>query len=368
MIKFKRPRHLHVFTDRHGRTRAYYRKQGRRKIPLPLPLYSEVFWITYRRAEEDSAAPAAPLGAERMKAGCVGELVARYYESGAFTSLAQSTQIAYRNMIEPFRQAHGDKSVAGLKAQHIDAILGEVAKRSKSQAYNLRKRLRMLGALAVAWGLRDDNPVLSAQRIKHKEKGFRPWTETDISKFRKHWPAGTPQRIAFEILLHTGLRRSDAVKLGRQHRDGNRHVVSLKKSGETVTVYIPIHPTLEKHLATISGTCLTYIQTVRGVARSEKAFTNWIGEAADAAGLPPNSSPHGLRKACCRRLAEGGCTSSDISAITGQSIAVIERYIKDYNRENAAVRAMASIKDDYDENEAQTKVANLKSGLAKDAV
>lgn len=323
-------------------------------MPLPGPLYSPAFWTAYHAALEDNA-PAPQIGAERTKAGSVGELVARYYESGAFTSLAQSTQIAYRNMIEPFRQAHGDKSVAGLKAKHIDAILGEVAKRSKSQAHNLRKRLRKLGELSVAWGYRDDNPVLSAQKIKHKEKGFRPWTEADIGKFRKQWPAGTPQRIALEILLHTGLRRSDAVKLGRQHRDGNRHVVSLKKSGETVTVYIPVHPTLEKHLATLSSTCLTYIQTVRGVARSEKAFTNWIGEAADAAGLPPNSSPHGLRKACCRRLAEAGCTSAQISAITGQSIAVIERYIRDFNREKAAEVAMASIKDDFDENEEQTK-------------
>lgn len=358
MTKYKRPRYLHVWRDRHGKLRAAYRKRGQRKIPLPLPLYSEEFWVAYRKAEEGASAGAincTGAGAEHTKPGSISALIAAYYASAAFTSLAPSTQDAYRNMIEPFRKEHGGKSVAGLKAKHIDAILGEVAKRSKSQAFNLRKRLRMLGALAVTWGYRDDNPVLSAQKIKHKEKGFRPWTETDIDKFRKRWQAGTPQRIAFEILLHTGLRRSDAVKLGRQHRDGNRHVVSLKKSGETVTVYIPIHSTLEKHLATISGTCLTYIQTTRGVARSEKAFTNWIGEAADDAGLPPNSSPHGLRKACCRRLAEAGCTSAQISAITGQSIAVIERYIRDFNREKAAEVAMASIKDDYDETEAQTK-------------
>ena len=368
MPGYKRPRHLHVFTDVRGKTRAYYRKPGQRKIPLPLPLYSEAFWIEYRRAEEGAAGPSTQIGAERTKPGSINALIAAYYASAAFTSRALSTQVAYRNMIEPFRKEHGDKSVAGLKAKHIDAILGEVAKRSKSQAHNLRKRLRKLGELSVAWGYRDDNPVLSAQKIKHKEKGFRPWTETDISKFRKRWATGTPQRVALEVLLHTGLRRSDAVKLGRQHRDGNRHVVSLKKSGETVTVYIPIHPTLEKHLATLSGTCLTYIQTVRGVARSAKAFTGWLKEAAAAAGLPPNSSPHGLRKACCRRLAEAGCTSAEISAVTGQSIAVIERYIESYNREKAAVKAMASIKDDYDENETQTKVANLKSGLAKDAV
>ena len=359
MTRLRKPPYVHEYRDRHGKVRIYLRMPGRVRVALPGPLYSPAFWTAYHAALEDNASASAidctGAGAERIKPGSVSALIAAYYASAAFTSLAPSTQIAYRNMIEPFRKEHGDKPVAGLKAKHIDAILGEVAKRSKSQAYNLRKRLRTLGALAVSWGYRDDNPVLSAQRIKHKEKGFRPWTEDDIKKFRKRWAGGTPQRIAFEILLNTGLRRSDAVKLGRQHRDGNRHVVSLKKSGETITVYIPILPRLEEQLATLSGTCLTYIQTARGVARSEKAFTNWIGEAADAAGLPPNSSPHGLRKACCRRLAEGGCTSAEISAITGQSIAVIERYIKDYSRENAAVKAMASIKDDYDENEAQTK-------------
>lgn len=341
MMRHKKPPFVHVYNDRHGKARAYYRKPGQRRVPLPLPLYGEAFWIAYRNAEAGTAEQPEPIGAERTKPGSISELIARYYGSASFTGLASSSQGTYRNLLEAFREQHGDKPVSGLKAQHVDAILGEWAKQSKSQAHNLRKRLLMLCSLAVSWGYRDDNPVLSSQKVKHKAKGIRPWTEADIAKFRAHWSTGSAQRIALEVLLNTGLRRSDAVKLGRQHRDGDRHVVSLKKSGGTKTVYIPINADLERELRAATG--LVYIQTERGLARSEKAFTNWMRDAASAAGLPTNSSPHGLRKACCRRLAEVGCSSAQISAITGQSIAVIERYIADFNREAAAATAMSSM-------------------------
>ncbi len=96
---------------------------------------------------------------------------------------------------------------------HIDAILGDVAKRSTSAAHNLRKRLFLLFRLSVKWGFRTDNPMLLADRVQHKTKGYETWTEDDIAKFRTKWKEGTPQRIAFEILLYTGLRRSDAVRL-----------------------------------------------------------------------------------------------------------------------------------------------------------
>jgi integrase len=46
-------------------------------------------------------------------------------------------------------------------------------------------------------------------------------SEDDIERFETRWPLGSRERIAFDVLLYTGLRRGDAVKLGRQHvRDG----------------------------------------------------------------------------------------------------------------------------------------------------
>jgi integrase len=82
---------------------------------------------------------------------------------------------------------------------------------------------------------------------------------------------------------------------------------------------------------------LVFIVTAYGAARSEKAFTNWIIEAARAAGLPLHRSPHGLRKAACRRLAEAGCSASQIMAVTGhRNLAEVETYVRNANRKTMA--------------------------------
>jgi integrase len=77
--------------------------------------------------------------------------------------------------------------------------------------------------------------------------------------------------------------------------------------------------------------------TTHGAARSAKAFTNWFKEAAKAAGLPADSSPHGLRKAACRRLAEAGCRPFEIMAITGhKALAEVENYSRAFSRKRLA--------------------------------
>lgn len=37
--------HLHVYNDRHGKTRAYYKPQGGKGIALPLPVGSPEFLL-----------------------------------------------------------------------------------------------------------------------------------------------------------------------------------------------------------------------------------------------------------------------------------------------------------------------------------
>lgn len=116
-----------------------------------------------------------------------------------------------------------------------------------------------------------------------------------------------------------------------------------RKHGYCGRLSIPICSEFNAHLKT-APPGFTYIVTGHGVARSEKAFTNWIMGAARAAVLPEHLSPHGLRKACCRRLAEVGCSIIEIMAITGQPLVVVERYIRDFNNEQAAEAAMKKMK------------------------
>lgn len=344
MIQHKLPKYVRHYQDRTGTWRTYLRKPGRPQLPLPQPLFSEAFWTAYHKAMEGGAKPAIEAGASKTKAGTFDALIAAYYKSSAFTTLEKSTQSTYRNQIEQFRKEHGTKPVAALKAKHVDAILGEIAAKSTAQAHKLRKRLGTLMRLAVKWEYTTENPMLNAERIKHKTKGYQPWTEADIATFRAHWAEGTPRRIAFEILLFTGLRRSDAVRIGRQHIQGNRLVTKIKKSGDEVEVSIPVHPEFRAVLDTIKHDHLNFITTERGAARSDKAFTNWIIEAAREAGLPPHRSPHGLRKSACIRLAEAGCSASEIMSITGhRNLAEVETYVREASKlrlsDNAITKA-----------------------------
>src|SRR3954453_5210985 len=96
------------------------------------------------------------------------------------------------------------------------------------------------------------------------EVGFHTWTEEELDRFETRWPIGTRERLAFDLLLYTGLRRGDAVRLGKQHvRDG---IVSIRtekhrkgKPGALIT--IPILDPLAASIAAAKTGDLTFLVT-----------------------------------------------------------------------------------------------------------
>jgi integrase len=85
----------------------------------------------------------------------------------------------------------------------------------------------------------------------------------------------------------------------------------------------------------------TFLQTNLGKARSAKSITGDMRRWCDLAGLP-NCTPHGLRKAIARRLAEAGASAPQIASITGhKTLAEVQRYIAAANREGMASDGMA---------------------------
>jgi integrase len=213
-----------------------------------------------------------------------------------------------------------------LLAKHVNDLIDAMAD-TPSAASNFRKRLKAVMDYAVSAEMRSDNPVVVAKRVKLKTTGHRTWTEKDITAFRGRYKVGTPLRLAFEVLLHTGLRRSDAVRLGWEHLTKDGFVITTKKSQGHVELCIPVHTDLARYIADCPKDGPAFIATIHGRAHSEKAFSAWISEAAADAGLPPRSSPQGVRKAACHRLAESGSTALEIMSITGHTdIREIERY------------------------------------------
>lgn len=116
-------------------------------------------------------------------------------------------------------------------------------------------------------------------------------------------------------------------------------------------MHLPLHPELKKLLDRLPLDNLTFLVTAQGKPFSPAGFTNWfrdmVAEVTHEEGrkkkraLPDGLSPHGLRKATCRRLAEAGCTPHEIMAISGhRSLAEVTRYTVEAGRKGLAQRAV----------------------------
>jgi integrase len=151
---------------------------------------------------------------------------------------------------------------------------------------------------------------------------------------------GSKPRLALALLLYTGQRRSDVVKMGRQHIRAGVLTVKQEKTGATLA--IPVHPHLQAVLDATASEHLTFLVTATGKPYGGNAFSEQFRNWCDAAGLPRRCKPHGLRKAACRRLAEAGCSGNEIMAISGHAtLKELVRYTAAADQARLARNAMA---------------------------
>jgi integrase len=213
--------------------------------------------------------------------------------------------------------------------------------RSTPDGSNLLLRaLRAIMKHAVDVGMRADDPTAGVPKIKVKRDGYHTWTEADIEQFERVHPVGSRARLAFALLLYTGQRRSDVIRLGRQHiRDG---LISLRQQKTGTEVTIPVHTDLAAILARTVGNGLAIISSESrpGHPIGPEQFGHWFRRMCNQAGLP-HCSAHGLRKAAARRLAEAGATAHEIASITGhKTLAEVQRYSEAADRVRLARSAM----------------------------
>lgn len=334
-------RYVQRFEDRHGKVRHYFRRPGSKRVTLPGQPGSPEFLAAYQAAIGSEVVPQArAIGVDRVKPGSIAALIVSFYSSPGFRNRADITRRNYRNVLEHFRKEHGHKSAAGLRKDHVEAMLAGM---TPGAAYSLRRVLKLIMAHAVKTKMRADNPLLAMEKAQRATVGHRTWEETDIQRYEKHWKVGSRERLALDLLLYVGCRRKDLVGLGRQMvRDGVLTYTPSKDKTKT-PLHIPIHPSLKASLDAAPKDQMTFLQTQYGAPFSPAGFTNWFVESAKAAGLT-GLTPHGLRKACCRRLAEAGCTANEIMAITGhKNVSEVTTYTKAADQKKLAQNAMKRV-------------------------
>jgi integrase len=358
--RLKLPPYVHAFTDRHGKPRYYFRRRGFKQMPLPDLPHSSQFMDAYRAAMSGESAPRVEIGANRTMPGTVSALVGAYLDCSAkssspFKKRAAETQRAQRNILENFRAAHGDKRIfyiaangkptALLTREHVQRMVNEKSTTPFAQR-NFLNALRAMFKWALAEGRVPDNPTLGVTREKAKTAGYKTWSEEQITRFEAAHPIGSRARLAFALLLYTGQRRSDVVRIGRQHIYDGLLTVDQGKThgGEEAHLQIPVHTKLRDIIdATPTAGIKTFLVTHFGKPYTPAGFGNWFRELCNRAGCP-DVSAHGLRKATARRLAEIGCSTHEIASITGHAaLGEVERYTRAADRKRLAREAMKKL-------------------------
>lgn len=307
----KRPLYTETFLTRHGKRIWYFRVGHGKRVRLPGEYGSAEFQEAYR------AALAKHVSGEAKTGRTLGWLIDQYRHSPAYEALAKETRKQFRYQLDRMKAGAGSAPIAGISAATIAA--GRDARASKpSDANKFLKCSAALFRFAVDRQWMRDNPAKGIAKVRTQSPGFHTWTEDEAQAFEARWPVGTRERLAFDLLVYTGVRRSDVVRLGRQHaRDGEITITTEKSRnmGRPVEVTITILPPLSRSIEATSTGGMIYLTTLKGTAFSKEGFGNWFRGACRAAGVPGSS--HGLRKLAAVRMAENGATEAELNAVFG---------------------------------------------------
>jgi integrase len=357
-----RPPHLLREETRHGAVVWYVRKGHGPRVRLKAEYGTEAFWGEYRAALEG-----APKPSRAAKANTLAWALDRYRNSSAWAGLSNATRRQRENIYRAVIKTAGSVPLKDITADTIRAGRERRAA-TPHAANNFLKAMRGFFAWAVEEELATVNPTKGVKLLvgANDADGFHVWTQEELERFEARWPVGTRERLSFDLLLYTGLRRGDAVRVGRQHeRDG---VLTLRtdkhrqgKLGELVS--IPILPPLAASIAATKTGDLTYLVTEAGQPWVKESFGNWFGEACRKAGCP--GSAHGLRKAGATRAAEHGATERQLMAIFGWSTGkMAQHYTRSADRKRLAHDAAQLLLPAQPENK---KVPHLGSGAGASA-
>jgi integrase len=356
--------------DRHGNVRVYFRRGGRKTRIREKPGTDE-FMRVYRRLVANGHPEKDP-GKGVAAPESLRWLMEQYMASPEFKTLSRRTRYVRRGLLDAISEEsfgaqktpHGRKPYQMMETRHVRKIRDVKGADLPEAANNRIKALRQLFAWAIEVDLAKNNPARDIKYLKGKPGGFHTWTEDEVSAFEDRHPVGTMARLALALLLYTGVRRSDVVRLGPQmEKDGwlkfteTKGRERLRKERE-----IPILPELRRIIDATPSGHLSYLVTSRGNPYTHAYFGNWFRECCNKAGLK-HCSAHGLRKAGATIIVERGGTEHQLMAIYGwESTKQAGVYTRKANRKKLVAEAMHLLGPEPNKNKSVPLSDNMQEG------
>ena len=267
----------------------------------------------------------------------LGAMLVAYRRSPDWTALADATQRQYNIYLRPIEVLR-HIAVREIGRRQILMIRDALALRSGNGAATVFVRIvSAVFAWAVDRGWIDFNP---ASRIKALEGGHLPaWTAEQAERAIDRMEEALRRVVLFG--MYTGQRRADMCRLTWSAYDGQ--TIRLTQQKTKVSLLIPVHPRLKAELDAwrLQATSTAILTSLTARPWNPASLTLRMTRALEAAGLPRGLNIHGLRKLAATMLAEAGCSTHEIAAITGhKTLAMVALYTASVSQEKLAKAAV----------------------------
>lgn len=327
-------RYVHVFTDRTGKVRAYFRYRGKR-WPLPHP-DDPAFPQAYQSLMRTVAGEAAVIAGGEDS---LGWLIRSYQASPEFKRLAERTRRDYAKVLSRIGTEHGTKSWRHLTRSRVMKHIRDPLADKPRTADLTVSVLSAVFAWAVRREIARENPCHGVERLHRVDEGRRAWTPAEIEAFC----AGCTEDefLLFALALYTGQRAADLAALTWFAYDGELLTVRQKKTRQPLRIVV--HPVLKAVLDARPRSAGTILATADGQPLAPNTVSKRMGAAIARLGLE-GCTLHGLRTTHAVLLAEGGASARQIMATTGhRTLAMVQHYTRDAEQLRMARETIARL-------------------------
>jgi integrase len=311
----------------------YYFRRGPLRVPMPEPT-DAAFQAKYARLIKSLSLPDQ---AQVTVLGSFGELVQKFIASPEFQSTTAQTKADRMRLLNALPAMWRDLPAKRLSRAAVLEYRDTHKENPGTGNYAVRV-LRRLCSFAIDRGYMTTNPAARPGRLKVNNP-HRAWSDVAVTKFREAC-TDPMARLGFEIGLATGQRLGDVLKMTRADYDGQTVACVQNKTG--VKVRVPAHSELKPWLDSV-GDRFLFLTTRTGKQFTRFSFGKIFRAQVLKAGLD-GLNFHGLRKTATVRLAEAGCTDTEIQAVTGHKTAsMVAHYRAEADKTKAAVVAMRKL-------------------------
>ena len=241
-------------------------------------------------------------------------LIQKYLQGESWPGLATNTRKSYLRHFRYLEEVAGHVDPATLRTSHIYEMR-DALRETPTDANRKIGALSTLLSHAVRMGWMDRNPALGVANLKGKRPPREPWPEAMIEDFRK--AAGPLPRLIFEMLLGTGQRIGDVLKMRWDEiEDGG---IWIRQQKTDTGIFVPFTDDLATILDATTRLGQTIIAQPNGKPASYSYAHKLIWEVREDIGAQAWDN-HCLRhSAAAEILSLPGMTVEHVMAITGHT-------------------------------------------------